>query len=170
MMNRSKPATQQQRTFTGPSFGDDVAFLRTHERDLVVLTAHNGQSQVAISPKMQGRVMTSTATGDAGPGYGFINRELIESGKLVPHINPFGGEDRFWIGPEGGQFSVFFAKGAAFDLDHWQTPAPVDTESWDVAEKSNQRALFRKSFQVTNYSGTKFDIQVDREVRLLASN
>src|SRR4051794_16948909 len=77
MMNRSKPATQPQKAFTGPSFGDDVAFLRTRERDLVVLTAHNGQSQVAISPKMQGRVMTSTATGDAGPGYGFINRELI---------------------------------------------------------------------------------------------
>jgi hypothetical protein len=28
----------------------------------------------------------------------------------VPHINVFGGEDRFWLGPEGGQFSIFFAK------------------------------------------------------------
>ena len=56
--------------------------------------------------------MTSTAGGDAGQSFGWINRELIASGKMQPHMNVFGGEDRFWMGPEGGQFSIFFAKGA----------------------------------------------------------
>jgi hypothetical protein len=37
-------------------------------------------------------------------GFGWINRKLIASRKIQPHINVFGGEDRFWIGPEGGQF------------------------------------------------------------------
>src|SRR5207249_86186 len=87
-----------------------------------------------------------------------------------PHINPFGGEDRFWIGPEGGQFSVFFAKGAAFDLDHWQTPAPLDSEAWDVAERLPDRVLVRKLLQLTNYSGTTFDVTIDRIVRLLPAN
>ena len=32
-------------------------------------------------------------------------------------MNAFGGEDRFWMGPEGGQFSIFFAKGAKFELE-----------------------------------------------------
>ena len=27
------------------------------------------------------------------------------------HVNVFGGEDRFWLGPEGGQYSIFFVKG-----------------------------------------------------------
>jgi len=33
--------------------------------------------------------------------YGWINRELVASGKRQKHINAFGGEDRFWLaGPE----------------------------------------------------------------------
>ena len=67
--------------------------------------------------------MTSTAGGDAGLSFGWINRELIASGKLLPHMNAFGGEDRFWMGPEGGQFSIFFAKGAKFEFADWFTPA-----------------------------------------------
>ena len=154
----------------GGSFGDDVAFLRAHEKGVVVLSDNKGQSQLVVSPKMQGRVMTSTTGGDDGPSFGFVNRDLIASGQNKPHINPFGGEDRFWIGPEGGQFSVFFAKAATFDLDHWQTPAPLDSESWDVADQQKDHATFRKQFQLTNYSGTKFDINVDRTIRLLDSN
>ena len=30
-----------------------------------------------------------------------------------------------------------------FDLAHWFTPAPLDTQAWDVAERSNDRATFR---------------------------
>ena len=41
------------------------------------------------------------------------------------------GEDRFWLGPEGGQFALFFKKGDPFDLDHWQTPAMMDTEPFE---------------------------------------
>ena len=69
--------------------------------------------------------MTSTAGGDAGLSFGWINRELIASGKMQPHMNAFGGEDRFWMGPEGGQFSIFFAKGAKFEFADWFTPAVI---------------------------------------------
>ena len=155
---------------SGPSFGDDVSFLKNYDKDVVVLRDSSGQAQVVASPKMQGRVVTSTTAGDGGPSFGFVNRELIGSGELKKHINPFGGEDRFWIGPEGGQFAVFFDKGAPFDLEHWQTPAPVDTQPWEVADKSSTRAMFTKQFQLTNYSGTTFDIRVDRELRLLSDS
>ena len=80
--------------------------------------------------------MTSTAGGDAGLSFGWINRELIASGKLQPHINVFGGEDRFWLGPEGGQFSIFFAKGAKFELADWFTPAAIDTLPFQVVSQS----------------------------------
>ena len=56
------------------------------------------------------------AAGDTGASFGWINRQLIASGKLLPHMNAFGGEDRFWMGPEGGQFSIFFAPGVKFDI------------------------------------------------------
>ena len=148
------------------SFGDDAAFLKSHT-ELIVLSDEKGQAKVAVAPGWQGRVMTSTAGADAGPSFGWINRELIASGKLLPHINAFGGEDRFWLGPEGGQFSVFFAKGAKFELADWQTPAAYDTLPFKVVRQSKDQAVFASEFALTNYSGTRFEVAVNREVRLL---
>ena len=147
-------------------FGGDVAFLKQHT-EVVLLQSKDGKAKVALVPAWQGRVMTSTSGGDSGLSYGWLNRELIASGKTVPHINVFGGEDRFWLGPEGGQYSIFFSKGAAFDLEHWFTPAAIDTVAYPVKSKSATKAAFQTRFGLTNYSGTTFDLQVDREVRLL---
>jgi hypothetical protein len=150
------------------NFSDDVAFLRKHT-DIVVLTDQAGDAKVAVSPAWQGRVMTSTATGEPGLSYGWINRELIASGKLQPHINVFGGEDRFWMGPEGGQFSIFFAKGAKFEFNDWFTPACMDTEPFKLVSQTKSSAKFQQALTLTNYSGTLFNGKVDREVRLLAA-
>jgi len=152
----------------GSSFGDDLAFLKEHT-DVVVLSDGTGGAKVAVVPAMQGRVMTSAADGDAGASFGWINRELIASGKRMQHINAYGGEDRFWLGPEGGQFAVYFAKGVPFDLEHWFVPAPLDTEPFDVVEKAPDRIRLGRTFSLVNHSGTKFDVAVAREVRLLAS-
>ncbi len=148
------------------SFGEDAAFLKSHT-EVVVLSDKQGMAKVAVSPAWQGRVMTSTAEGDGGLSFGWINRELIQSGKLLQHINPFGGEDRFWLGPEGGQFSIFFAQGAKFELADWQTPAALDTLPFQVARKTETSATFTSQFALTNYSGIRFDLAVQREVRLL---
>jgi hypothetical protein len=150
------------------SFGDDAAFLKSHT-DLIVLSDERGLAKVAVSPAWQGRVMTSTAGADDGLSFGWINRELIASGKLLPHMNAFGGEDRFWMGPEGGQFSVFFAKGAKFELADWFTPAAYDTLPFKVVRQSRDKAMFASEFILTNYSGTQFEVAVNREVRLLGT-
>ena len=161
MINPTNPAF-------AATFGDDVAFLKQHT-ELVVLSDEGGSAQVAVAPAWQGRVMTSAARGNEGMSFGWINRELIASGKLQPHINVFGGEDRFWLGPEGGQFSIFFAKGAKFELTDWFTPAAIDTMPYEVAKQSKSAATFRAALAVTNYSGTRFDVKVNREVRLLTA-
>ena len=151
--------------FNKGTFGYDLHFLKKHESGLVVLGNEN--SKVILSPKYQGRVMTSTATGDSGISYGWINHELIASGKLTPHMNAFGGEERFWIGPEGGQYSVYFKKGAKFDIANWQTPAFIDTEPYQLIENQANKAIFTKDFEVENYSGTKFKVSLNREISLL---
>lgn len=148
------------------TFGDDVEFLRKHCQP-IVLTDRSGGAKVAVVPAWQGRIVTSTARGDKGTSFGWVNRDLIASGKFVQHINVFGGEDRFWLGPEGGQFSIFFAKNAAFDLDHWFTPASIDTEPFEVVRRGSDRVLCRRQIQLTNYSGTRFDLSVDREIHLV---
>jgi len=151
------------------TFGDDLEFLKKYT-DVVLLSDTSGNSQVAVLPEMQGRAMTSSAEATAGLSFGWINRELIASGQTAEHINVYGGEDRFWIGPEGGQFSIFFKKGVSFDLEHWFTPAPIDTEPFELVSKSKSHALLKKDMQLENYSGTIFNLRVDREVRVLEQN
>jgi len=158
---------EQQNKMGKNTFGNDLKFLKKHT-DVVVLSDETGDGRVAVLPKMQGRVMTSTAGGTGGLSFGWINRELVASGEFVEHMNTFGGEDRFWIGPEGGQFSVFFKNGVPFDLEHWFTPAPVDTEPFELVSKSKNRAILKKDMQLENYSRTVFNLRVDREVRVLA--
>ena len=151
---------------TTKTFGDDVAFLKKYT-DVLVLSDSSGKSQLAVLPKLQGRSMTSTAEGKGGLSFGWINRELISSGKIAQHINVYGGEDRFWVGPEGGQYSIFFKKGVPFDLEHWFTPAPIDTEQFELVFKSANIAVLKKDIQLENFSGTIFKLHVDREIKVL---
>jgi hypothetical protein len=148
------------------TFGEDVALLRQHV-DVIVLSSDGGRSKVAIVPAYQGRVMTSTAGGDAGVGFGFINDEAVIAGTTHARINVFGGEDRLWLGPEGGQFALFFQSGDPFDLEHWQTPALIDTASYAVVSQSPQHVEFAHQARVTNYSGFRFEIGIRRHIRQL---
>ena len=56
------------------TFGDDASFLQKHT-PLIVLSDRAGQAKVAVSPAWQGRVMTSSAGGDAGLSFGWINKQ-----------------------------------------------------------------------------------------------
>ena len=149
-----------------PDFDGDVAFLRQHVQVVVLQDAPAG-SRVAVVPAWQGRVMTSTTGGDPAPSYGWLNEELIASRRLRPHMNAFGGEDRLWLGPEGGQFAIFFRKGDPFDLEHWQTPPMIDTEPWAIARRGPREVSFRHRGHLVNYSGTPLEVRIDRTVRLL---
>jgi hypothetical protein len=155
------PAT----TSTAP-FDSDLAFLRQHT-SIVVLAGAGGASRVAVAPAYQGRVMTSTTGGDAAPSFGWIGRAAIQSGERQPHMTVFGGEDRVWLGPEGGQYALYFKAGDPFDVDHWQVPEAIDWGAWHVASQSATSVRFQKRMALANYAGTMFDLDVDRTVRLL---
>jgi hypothetical protein len=150
----------------GPTFGDDVSFLQKHV-GVIVLSDTSGEARVALVPAWQGRVMTSTARGDKGTSFGWVNRALIAKDAREAHINVFGGEDRFWLGPEGGQFSIFFAPGAHFDIEDWFTPAAIDTEPYEVVESTRDTAVFQRKIELTNYSGTKFKLTAKRAIKVL---
>ncbi len=149
------------------TFGYDADFLSKYQK-VITLRSGDGKSSLLICPAYQGRVMTSTADGDRGKSFGWINYDLIASGKLQQHINPFGGEDRFWIGPEGGQFSVFFKPGSRFVLEDWYTPGDIDTASYDLVEYDSRHAVFTHNAHMQNYSGYPFDFKMDREIKLLS--
>ncbi|TKG93726.1 hypothetical protein EYV94_15895 [Puteibacter caeruleilacunae] len=146
------------------TYGFDKEFLQKH---LSTVELQNGDSKLILSPDLQGRIVTSSAEGDKGYSFGWINYDLIASGEFLPHCNNFGGEDRYWIGPEGGQYSIFFKNGDPYDLDHWQTPAPIDTESWKVLEHNAEKAVLKKDMELLNNSGYTFKLTADREIKLL---
>ncbi len=150
------------------SFGTDLEFLKKHQKPLVLIAPDDDSAQVAVIGALQGRVMTSTANGTSGNSYGWLNYKLLESGKFTPHMSAFGGEDRFWIGPEGGQFSIYFQQGKQFVFDDWQVPAVIDSEPFEMISSDKSKAAFRKKSSLTNYSGTKFDIMIDRSVEVLS--
>src|SRR2546423_409080 len=147
------------------TFASDLAYLEQHTK-VVVLGSAPG-AQVVVAPAYQGRVMTSTIGGRDAPGFGWIGRAAIEAGHRQPHMNVFGGEDRFWLGPEGGQYALYFPPRSTFDLSQWQVPEAFDWGEWNVASRSATAVRFRKHMALTNYSGTRLEADVDRTVRLL---
>jgi hypothetical protein len=111
--------------------------------------------------------MTSTSEGAKGLSYGWINKEVFLSGDTSEHINVYGGEDRIWLGPEGGQFSIYFSRGKEFNLDNWYVPRVIDLEPYDVVSSSKTEAVFAKEAELTNYSGAVFKIAINRAVRII---
>jgi hypothetical protein len=146
------------------SFAEDVEFLRRQAAVVVLTAAHGGR--IVVSPQYQARVMTS-AVNATGKSLGWVNRPLITAGKTGTPFDNYGGEDRFWLGPEGGQFSVFFPPGMPFELAYWQTPSGFQEGAWDVTAQAETFVDFRRRFGVTNSSGTDFDVHVERHIELL---
>ncbi|MFO7668412.1 MAG: DUF6786 family protein [Bacteroidales bacterium] len=156
--------------FNKGTYGFDVEFLARNNIDFVELTIPESKATVLIVPGFQGRVMTSSASGNEGTSYGWINYSLIESGKKSDQFNPFGGEERFWLGPEGGPFSIYFEEGEEQAFPNWNVPKEIDTESFDLISQDPQSVSFRKEFSLMNASGTKLQIGVKRSVRILSRN
>src|SRR5438094_2841861 len=123
------------------TYAFDSIFLKQHTRKVLELKDKNGQAKILLSVDYQGRVMTSTATGDTGTSYGWLNYNLIASGEKKSQFNPVGGEERFWMGPEGGQYSIYFKGGDSFNIAHWQVPAIIDTVMYDVVQADNAKAI-----------------------------
>ncbi|MCK0190920.1 DUF6786 family protein [Arenibacter sp. F20364] len=156
---------KDEATLVKGSFGYDREFLSKHYKHLVVL--ENGESSILISPELQGRVMTSTANGDEGKSFGWINHDLIASGEINEQFNPTGGEERFWLGPEGGQFALYFEKDTKFELDDWFVPKELDTEAFNLVRSSENSAFFERDMKLVNYTGTTFELRVQRNITLL---
>ena len=145
------------------SFGYDLHFLSVRDS---VIVLRQGASSVVISPRYQGKVLTSTALGDTGRSFGWVHYKAFD-GPPDAHMNAYGGENRLWLGPEGGKFSLFFAPGAKMDFAHWKTPAPFDTEAWDVLARSDGAVELRKDMQLVNYAGTRLSLSIDRKIAIL---
>jgi len=150
------------------SYSQAREFLAEHA-EVIELTGDGG-ARLAVCPQWQGRVMTSTCGGEDGPSFGFINRPFIEAGKPDPQLNNYGGEERFWISPEGGQFSLWFAPGAEQDWQNWYTPAALNEGAWAVTSAAGgPECRMATRMKLQNASATEFEFDVSRDIRLLGA-
>ena len=149
------------------TFGEDLEFLNQHLETIVLRNSEG--AAVVVVPEYQGRTMISGNAGDQGSSYGFINYGAVESDVVDPQINLYGGEDRLWVSPEGGQNSIFFDPGAEMSFANWRTPAELDSEPFAVQTKTANSVSMTKDALFTNWSGTRFNVQMDRTVALLDS-
>ncbi len=157
---------EESTTFEKGTFGYDYQFLSKYYENLILLQDADS-TMLLISPEVQGRVMTSTANGFDGKSFGWINYELIASQKIVPQMNPVGGEERIWLGPEGGQFTYFFKPGDAFTTENWSVPKEMDTEPFDVISTDITEAVFTKEMNLVNYSNNALNLRINRKIKLL---
>lgn len=161
---KEEPETASPENHQTGSFGYDLNFLRSYDSTLILLG--EGNSQVIVSPRYQAKVFTSTTEGNPGRSFGWVNYKAF-SAPLDVHMNAYGGENRFWLGPEGGVFSLYFEKGKEMVFENWKTPSPIDTEPWSVTSQDHRSVSLNKQMQLTNYAGTNISLNVARKISLL---
>ncbi len=150
------------------SFGYDLAFLRNHDDSLIVLSNQGEQARIAVSAKYQAKVFTSSANGDSSKSFGWINYKAFTA-SVDAHMNAYGGENRIWLGPEGGVFSLFFPKGKEMVFANWKTPSPIDTEPWTIVNQQPNEVHMQKSMNLVNYHGTELALTADRNISILTN-
>ena len=163
--------SRSQKNATGDppmgSYASDVSFLKQHGIETIELTSGDSSARVLVAPGLQGRVMTSSSDGWLGKSHGWLNYDFIASGEKSAQFNAYGGEERFWLGPEGGPFSIYFDPGVEQVFANWRVPAAIDTEPFELTEQTATSASFRKSFDIANASGTMLSVGIDRKINLL---
>jgi len=145
-------------------YGYDLQFLNKHTK---IIELVSDKSRIIISPEYQGRVMTSTSKGFNGLSNGWINYKHIEKSIIDEYANPYGGEERIWLGPEAGEFSVFFTDK---NYAEWKVPSAFDRESFNVDSTSIRSIHLSKKFDLTNSAGTNFKGIIKRTISICDEN
>src|ERR1017187_9130706 len=145
---------------------EELAFLEQHGP--VIQLRNTAGGSVLVSPQYQGRVMTSAVSRGAD-SLGWVNRKFIEAAKTGTPFDNYGGEDRFWLGPEGGQFSIFFASGESFVFDSWRVPKTLQEDTWDILEQQDSFVTVGNRIEFFNYSNSRFLVDVRRRISLLGA-
>ena len=149
-------------------FSETVELLKKTKNKYVILEdAQKDRAKILVTPSLQGRVLTSTVDGDNGTGLGWVNKSFIEKPAEDAAFKNYGGEDRFWLGPEAGQYALYFHPGKKFTLDNWKVPPALDEPVFSVKYQSANSVKMYVEMKLKNYSNTEFHLGVERNIFLL---
>jgi len=131
-----------------------------------LLEGKQKNKKVIVSPSLVGRVLGSTVGGKQGNILGWINQEAIEKGPVDPVFNNFGGEERFWFAPEGGQFGLNMGKHIS-SWQHYNVQHAFTRQPFKVVAANKKSINMQSKMKLTNAAGTQFVMDVDRTVHIL---
>lgn len=141
-----------------PSFLSDAGWLEQQAGGRLMLSGTGGFLYSAV---LQGRVMTSTVD-LSEPGLGFVNQPAIELRDLPAAFHNHGGVDRFWIGPEGSKFSLYFAPGLPFEAELWRVPEDLDIGPFEEVGLGQ----LERPMVMRNRIGSEFTMMVRRNIEV----
>lgn len=168
-MGNNKKTDNMNKEYEKGTFGYDLNYLSKKD-SLIVLKSEDERAQVIVSAKYQAKVFTSTANGVDGTSLGFVNYKFFDADVIDEHMNGYGGENRFWLGPEGGQYSIYFAPEKEQVHANWHTPKAFDIEEWGIRSSSARSIMLTKEMKLKNYKGNTLDISVDRNISILSDS
>lgn len=145
----------------GSSYQDDLKILQQYT-EVVELTNNKGQARLMIAPEYQGKILGSTFDGLLGFKNGWLNRKALAD----KNFNGLGGEDRIWIGPLGGQYSLYYQQIAPLNEKNWRVPSALN-QAFDVVAVSDTMVEMQRKMRLTNFKGSRFDLNLKRKIKLL---
>jgi hypothetical protein len=95
-------------SFAKGSYGYDAAFVKKYARHVLELEENN--AKVLLCADYQGRVFTSSASGDSGTSYGWLNYDLLSSGMKKKQFNPVAVKKDSGSGPKADSIQFILRK------------------------------------------------------------
>lgn len=129
--------------------------------------SNRGTSGAIVTPKLAGRVMATSFRGDDDLINGFVDADAFRHG-MRDFWDNWGGEERYWLSPEGGQFGLMF-QGRQNCFENYTVQPGINNQEYEIVEQSkNGNSLtMQAEFELTNAKGTKFAVRSTRRISLL---
>ena len=127
--------------------------------------------KVLVTPGLMGRALTARVGSISSVGY--VSLREIEAGPRDVPWNNYGGLDRFWVGPETGEFGIFFKPGVKLEMENWRVPEDLNKGGMKKVESEvDQEGVITltKNMTFRNFSGTEFQIKATREIGIIPSD
>ena len=149
------------------NFSEIVKLLKNSKNDAYVLEGRCKGRQVLVCPSLAGRVMGTTYNGNNGDFGGFIDVKAFKEG-MNDIWNNWGGEERYWLCPEGGQFGLMF-QGKKNCFDNYTVQDGINNSKYETVDlsKAGDSLTMKASFNLVNGIGTKFNVDSVRRIRVL---
>ena len=152
-----------------------LRFLEQTGNEEVLLTGEGQNKVVVVAPSLGGRVLCTGFEGVEGDTDSYILEDKIKKGAAPTGRGAvwsnFGGEERFWLAPEGGKFALFFREGEEQAIANYLIPNSLNSARFGVTAKAEDgtSVTFAAPIQLTNSRGMRFDFQVKRKIEVLQS-